>query len=201
MRIKNFAVFCGSNLGNSGLYSEMAKELAERMSIANLGMVYGGAKVGLMGIIANHMLEKGSQVIGVIPQSLVDVEVAHDGLTQLHIVNSMHERKRLMSELADGFILMPGGLGSLEEFFEVLTLAQLGYHKKPCGILNGGGYYDYLLEFLNTAAKQGFIKTAHRKMILVEQNASDLINACINYQPPLDKKWISKTLDNNFSPA
>lgn len=187
-KINRLGVFCGSSIGNSALYGESAEKLADVMSSAGITLVYGGAKVGLMGSIANRMLESGSNVIGVIPKFLVDVEIAHKGLTELRIVNSMHERKSLISELVDGFIMLPGGPGSLDEFFEMLTLGQLGHHPKPCGILNTNGYFDYLLKFLDHAVSQGFLKQVYRNMILVDQCPYTLINNFMNYQAP-DKKW------------
>jgi uncharacterized protein (TIGR00730 family) len=190
-KIKNLAVFCGSSVGNSTLYGEAAEKLADVMSNLGITLVYGGAKVGLMGLIANRMLSHGAKVIGVMPKSLVDVEIAHKGLTELHIVNSMHARKALIAELVDGFIMLPGGSGSVEEFFEMYTCAQLGYHSKPCGILNVSGYYDYLLKFLDHAVSQEFLKQTYRDMIIVDQSPQTLINRFMQYQAPLDKKWIS----------
>ncbi len=182
--IKKIAIFCGSSTGNLSTYSEDAKKLANKMSDAGMTLVYGGAKVGLMGVIANQMLKNNSRVIGVIPQSLVDIEIAHEDLTELHIVNSMHKRKELMAELADAFIMLPGGAGSLDEFFEIFTWGKLGYHQKPCGILNSSGYYDSLLSFLDHAVLQGFLKRHHRDMIIVNQNSSQLIDSFMDYQSP-----------------
>ncbi|MBA3537795.1 MAG: TIGR00730 family Rossman fold protein, partial [Tatlockia sp.] len=140
------------------------------------------------------MVQNGSAVIGVIPKSLFDVEIAHGELTELHVVNSIHERKALISELADGFIMLPGGPGSLDEFFEMFTWGQLGHHAKPCGILNIAGYYDYLLKFLDNAVLQGFLKQVHRDMIIVDQSPALLINSFINYKAPSDIKWIDKSV-------
>lgn len=190
--IKKIAIFCGSKTGNLSSYSDDAKKLANVMSEAGVTLIYGGAKVGIMAVIANQMLENNSHVIGVMPKSLVDVEIAHENLTELHIVNSMHERKILIETLADGFIMLPGGPGSLDEFFEVFTLAQLGYHTKPCGILNTDGYYNHLLKFLDEAVLQGFLKPSHRNMIIVDQEPRSLINRFMNYQASLDKKWGKK---------
>lgn len=188
--IKKIGVFCGSSMGNSALYRESAEKLADAMSSSGITLVYGGAKVGLMGSLANRMLQNGSNVIGIIPNSLVD-EIAHEGLTELHIVTSMSERKAYINELADGFIMLPGGPGSLDEFFEMLTLGQLGHHLKPCGILNISGYYDQLLSFLDHAVTQGFLKQIHRNMIIVDQSPCSLINRFTNYQAPAIKKWES----------
>lgn len=192
-RINKLAVFCGSNSGVSIFYSELAEQLADVLSSRNISLIYGGAKVGLMGSIANRMLKNGSTVIGVIPKSLVDVEIVHEGLTELRVVNSMQERKTLISTFADGFIMLPGGPGSLDEFFEMVTLSQLGSNSKPCGILNTAGYYDYLLKFLDHSVSQGFLKQVHRDMILVDQSPSALITSFTTYQAPTDKKWITKT--------
>jgi len=189
-KINRLAVFCGANSGSSTFYSAAAEQLADLLSNEGIALVYGGAKVGLMGSIANRMLKNGAEVIGVMPKSLVDVEIAHENLTKLHVVNTMHERKALISELSDGFIMLPGGFGSLDEFFEMLTWAQLGYHQKPCGILNTEGYYDCLLKFTENAVAEGFVKEAHRKMILVESSAEKLLTRFANYVAPLDKKWI-----------
>lgn len=196
--IKKIAVFCGSNTGNLSAYSEDAKKLANVMSDAGITLIYGGAKVGLMGVIANQMLENNSHVIGVMPKSLVDVEIAHEKLSELRVVNSMHERKALIATLADGFIMLPGGPGSLDEFFEMFTWGQLGYHTKPCGILNTDGYYDNLLKFLDHSVLQGFLKQSHRNMIIVNQEPSSLINSFRDYQAPLDKKWINKSTSPEF---
>lgn len=193
-KINKLGVFCGSCLGNSKLYSDSVEQLADVMSSKGITLVYGGAKVGLMGIIADRMLQQGAKVIGVIPKSLVEVEIAHQGLTELHVMNSMQERKSLIAQLADGFIMLPGGPGSLDEFFEMLTLGQLGYHPKPCGILNVAGYYDYLLKFLDHAVSQGFLNQSHRNMIVVEESAETLINNFTQYQAPLYLKWTGQAL-------
>ncbi|OGT50619.1 MAG: Rossman fold protein, TIGR00730 family [Gammaproteobacteria bacterium RIFCSPHIGHO2_12_FULL_41_15] len=190
--LKSIAVFCGSSPGISETFGESTEKLAETMAQAGISLVYGGANVGLMGILADKMLTSGSRVIGVIPKSLVDVEIAHTGLTDLQIVNSMHERKARIAALADGFIMLPGGPGSLDEFFEMLTWAQLGYHSKPCGILNVDHYYDDLLKFLDHAVTQGFFKLVHRNMIIVEASPQRLIERLKQYIPPLNKKWVNE---------
>lgn len=174
-RINKLAVFCGSNTGYSDEYRQSAENMADVLSSIGITLVYGGAKIGLMGVIANRMLKNGSKVIGVIPKSLVDIEIAHDGLTELHVVNSMYERKVLICKLSDGFILLPGGSGSLDEFFEMFTLAQLGYHTKPCCVLNTSGYYDSLLQFLDNAVNQGFLNPTARNTIIVNQSPDTLI--------------------------
>lgn len=188
--IKSLAIFCGSNSGNKPVYAELALKLADAIINADLALIYGGAKVGLMGIIANHVLEKKGRVIGVMPKSLVDVEIAHEHLTEFHVVNTMHERKALIEKLADGFILLPGGPGSLDEFFEMYTWGQLGYHTKPCGILNVDGYYDSLFQFLDHVVAEGFLKLTHRDMILVDHDPNSLLQKIFQYRAPVDKKWI-----------
>lgn len=187
--IKRLCVFCGSKVGNLIAYKNIAIELANILYTSNISLVYGGAKVGLMGVLADQMLSKNGQVIGVMPKSLVDIEIAHPNLTDLQVVNSMHERKVRMAELSDGFIMLPGGPGSLDEFFEMFTLAQLGYHLKPCGILNPCGYYDYLLKFLDHAVDQGFLHDAHRHMILVDQCPTSMLNRLIHYDAAKETKF------------
>ncbi len=190
--MKNICVYCGSNSGNNPQYIVSAKLLAKALASQNIGLVYGGASVGIMGALADTMLDLGGKVIGVMPQSLVDKEVSHPGLTELKIVNSMHQRKALMAELSDAFIALPGGLGTLEELFEMLTWSQLGYHNKPCAILNIEGYFDGLLNFLAHAVTQGFIKTSHAQMLIKETLPEKLLSVMNNYQAPRVEKWISK---------
>jgi len=173
--MKRICVFCGSNQGARPEYRRAALEFAEELAARQIGLVYGGASVGLMGVIADRMLSCGGQVVGVIPRMLVDKEVAHRKLTELHEVNSMHERKALMAELVDGFATLPGGFGTLEEFTEVVSWRLLGLHQKPCGLLNVGGYFDGLLQFLDYAVAQQFIKPMHRANILVEQYPAQLV--------------------------
>lgn len=192
--INKLGIFCGANAGNSDLYREGAEQLADVLSAAGITLVYGGSKLGLMGYIADRMLGNGGHVIGVIPQALVNVEIEHQGLTQLHVVNTMHERKALIADLSDGFIMLPGGAGSLDEFFDVITLSQLGFHAKPCGILNTSGYYDGLLQFLDHAVAQGFLKHPHRNMIMVDEKPHTLIESFRNYTAPADGKWIAQEL-------
>lgn len=189
--IKSLTIFCGSSTGKSPLYTDGAISLADAMCAAGIRLVYGGAKVGLMGLLADRMLYNGGEVIGVIPQALIDVEIQHPGLTRLHVVNTMHERKAMLADLADGFIMLPGGAGSLDEFFDVMTLSQLGFHQKPCGILNVAGYYDGLLQFLDHTVSQGFLKTPHRDMIIVDHEAQTLIERCHAYTGTNNKKWVA----------
>jgi len=173
--MKKVCVYCGSSSGRRPGYSYAARGLAKALTSRGIGLVYGGAGIGIMGEIADAVLAGGGQVIGVIPQMLADKEVAHDGLTELKIVGSMHERKQVMMDLSDGFIALPGGLGTQEELFEVLTWSQLGLHKKPCGLLNVEGYYDKLCSFLDHAVEEQFVKSHHREMLLVEQSPEKLL--------------------------
>ena len=149
------------------------RDRAER----NLGLVYGGASVGLMGAVADAVINAGGRAVGVIPQSLIDMEIAHTGLADLHVVDSMHERKALMAELSDGFIALPGGIGTLEELFEIMTFAQLRFHQKPCGLLNIEGYYDQLIGFLNNAQMQGFVSSEQIRYLLVDQTVDGLLDS------------------------
>jgi len=160
------------------------------LAARDLGLVYGGAGIGVMGAVADAILEKGGQAIGVIPYALATREVAHSGLDELFVVDSMHERKAKMAELSDGFIALPGGWGTIEEIFEMLTWAQLGFHKKPCGLLNISGYYDHLFTFLEHAIDQRFVREEYRPMIMMEQAAGDLLDRYQQYQAPSVKKWI-----------
>jgi len=173
--MKKVCVYCGSSSGRRPEYSYAARSLAKALISRGIGLVYGGAGIGIMGEIADAVLAGGGQVIGVIPQMLADKEVAHDGLTELKIVGSMHERKQVMMDLSDGFIALPGGLGTQEELFEVLTWSQLGLHTKPCGLLNVEGYYDKLCSFLDHAVEEQFVKSHHREMLLVEQSPEKLL--------------------------
>ncbi len=183
-------VFCGSNAGQDPVYLNTAHALGEALAASGIGLVYGGASVGLMGAVADAVLAKGGDVTGVMPQALVDKEIAHKGLSDLRVVGSMHERKALMAELADGFIALPGGLGTFEELFEVWTWAQLGYHRKPCALLNAGGFYDKLTGFLDDVVERGFVKPIHRAMLIVENDPAVLIQAIRAYEPPKVDKWI-----------
>lgn len=169
-------VFTGSRHGLRPEYAEVAKQLGRELVARGYGLVYGGGKVGLMTVIADAVLALNGNVTGVIPNSLVSKEVAHFGLSDLRVVGSMHERKALMAELSDGFIAMPGGIGTMEEFFEVLSWAQLGLHEKPCGLLNVAGYYDPLIQFLDHAVEQDFIKPKHRALLVVESEPGALLD-------------------------
>jgi uncharacterized protein (TIGR00730 family) len=169
-------VFTGSKTGKRPEYHAAARQAARQLVERGYGLVYGGGNVGLMGVIADAALEWGGHVTGVIPDALVSQEVAHRGLSELRVVQSMHERKAVMADLSDGFIAMPGGIGTMEEFFEVLSWAQLGLHNKPCGLLNIGGYYDHLIRFMNHAVDQEFLKPKHRELLLVEEEPDRLLD-------------------------
>jgi uncharacterized protein (TIGR00730 family) len=193
MKIKNICVNCGSNTGTRPEYLKAAVDLGRYMAENHIGLVYGGAGVGLMGAVASSAMEKGGNVIGVIPESFAD-RVGHENLTELHIVSTMHERKTLMFDLSDGFIALPGGMGTIEEVFEILTWAQLGFHTKPCGLLNICGYYDNILAFLDNAVEQQFVRQEHKDMLLVDVDPESLINRFKSYDVIPVEKWIKKTV-------
>jgi uncharacterized protein (TIGR00730 family) len=174
--VRKLCVFTGSRAGAAKEYTAAAEELGRELVARGYGLVYGGGNVGLMNVVANMVLELQGAVVGVIPNALVSKEVAHRGLTELRVVGSMHERKALMAELSDGFIAMPGGIGTMEEFFEVLSWAQLGLHQKPCGLLNVAGYYESLIGFLDHAVQEDFIKPKHRALMLVEKTPAALLD-------------------------
>jgi uncharacterized protein (TIGR00730 family) len=182
------AVFCGSSSGNRPCFSEAAEHFGKTMTRLGHDLVFGGGKVGLMGCVADAVLAGGGKVYGVIPESLRDRELAHTGLTRLDVVSSMHERKALMAEQADAFVALPGGPGTMDEIFEAWTWAQLGYHDKPCALLNVNGYYDQLIAFFKTMAGSGFLKAEYADMVIVEENPEALIAALNAYQPP-GHKW------------
>ncbi len=192
LTMKRICVFCGSNPGARPEYRLAAIDFAEVLAARRIGLVYGGASVGIMGIIADKMLACGGEVVGVIPHMLVEREAAHRKLTALHEVGSMHERKAKMAELADGFATLPGGFGTLEEFTEVISWRLLGLHQKPCGLLNVGGYFDGLLQFLDYAVAQQFIKPAHRANILVEQHPVQLIDRLEQNFPEPNGGWLAR---------
>jgi uncharacterized protein (TIGR00730 family) len=189
--IRRLAIFCGSNPGARPEYVESARSLGRLLCEREIGIVYGGSSVGLMAALADAMLDDFGDVIGVIPRMLVEREVANKALTDLRIVESMHERKAMMAELADGFIALPGGIGTLEEFFEIWTWAQLGMHEKPCGLLNVVGYFDPLLQFLDRAVAEKFVRDVHRKMVIVESDPVVLLSRFEAYEPPRVVKWIN----------
>jgi uncharacterized protein (TIGR00730 family) len=184
-------VFCGSSAGTLPAYAEAAKAVGRELVRRGLRLVYGGGHVGLMGVLADAVRAAGGEAVGVIPRALVERELAHDGLTQLHIVASMHDRKALMAELSDSFLALPGGYGTLEEFCEVVTWAQLGLHPKPCGLLNVGGYYEPLLAFFDQAVREGFVRAEHRALVLEGRTPDEVLGLLAAYRPPRVEKWIT----------
>ncbi len=188
--MKRIAVFCGSNIGGRPEYAAAAERLGGLLGREKIELVYGGGMVGLMGIVADAALKNGGHVIGVIPQAMVIKEVVHEKLPDLRVVKNMHERKALISELADGFIALPGGYGTVEEFCEVLAWSQLGYHRKPFGLLDAAGFYRGLLEFFDHATREGFIRPHHRELVMVEEDAEKLLERLKNFQPPTEVKWV-----------
>jgi uncharacterized protein (TIGR00730 family) len=188
--MKMVCVYCGSNPGRLPAYRDAARLLGHEMVSRGLGLVYGGASIGVMGAVADAVLERGGQAIGVIPYSLATKEVSHDGLDELIVVDSMHERKAKMAELSDGFIALPGGWGTIEEIFEMLTWAQLGFHEKPCGLLNVAAYYDQLFAFLENAIEQQFVKEEYRPMIIMDKIPGTLLDRFDHYCAPKVRKWI-----------
>jgi uncharacterized protein (TIGR00730 family) len=191
--LQSVCVFCGSSTGSDPAYTEAARSLGTTLAEAGIRLVFGGGHVGLMGEISNAALAAGGDVTGVIPKFLVERELAHEGLTDLRIVGSMHERKALMSDLSEAFVTLPGGTGSLEEFFEVLTWAQLGEHHKPCGLLNIAGYYDPLLTVFDRMVEAGFLSESNRALLLVENEPGRLLQRFDHYEPPNTVKWIDRS--------
>jgi len=190
MTMKRVCVFCGSSHGSRPDYRAAAEELAHALSRRGLGLVFGGGGIGLMDVMADAGLALGIEIIGVIPEALVAKELAHRGLSDLRVVRSMHDRKALMAELSDAFVALPGGFGTLEELCEVLTWAQLGLHRKPCGLLNVAGYFDPLLAFFDHALAERFLRPEHRAMVLVDSSADRLLDRLATFQPPDLDKWI-----------
>ncbi len=184
-------VFCGSSPGANGAYLEAGRQVGDLLARRGITVVYGGGRIGVMGAVADGALMAGGKVIGVIPRSLVTREVAHFDLTDLKVVDSMHERKALMSDLSDGYLILPGGLGTMEEFFEVATWAQLGIHSKPVAVLNVAGYFDRLLDFLNYSLAEGFIPPRNRDLVLVGDNPAELLDRMSAYQPRVRERWLT----------
>jgi uncharacterized protein (TIGR00730 family) len=189
--MKSVAVYCGSSSGNKKEYTQQAQEMGRELARRGLTLVYGGGCVGLMGTIADAVLAEGGKVIGVIPSFLADKELAHQGCTELHVVETMHQRKLLMADLAEGFVAMPGGFGTLEELFEVLTWGQLGLHGKPVGLLNTLGFYDALLGLLDHMSAEAFLRIENRQQVLQHASAAALLDAMTNYQPSRLEKWLT----------
>ena len=188
--MRRVCVYAGSNPGTHHDYAAGARALATTMAERDIGLVYGGGKVGLMGVLADTMLEAGGEAIGVMPRALIDREIGHPGLTELKVVDSMHERKALMAELADAFVAVPGGIGTLEELIEVYTWSQLGIHSKACGVLNVRGYYDHLAALLDHAVAEGFLRPQHRAVLSVASEPAELLDRLAAFVPPAVGKWL-----------
>ncbi|MFD1771252.1 LOG family protein [Sphingobacterium suaedae] len=191
-KLESIVVFCASSLGNSDRYEHVAKHVGTVFAQRDIQLVYGGGKVGLMGAVANATLTAGGRVVGVIPHFLNSKEREHTGVTQLITVDTMHDRKRIMNEYADGVIALPGGFGTLEELFEMITWAQLGLHTKPVGLLNVDGYYDHLVAFIHHMVSEGLLKTENQHMLLVGSSVEELLEKMEHYQAPAVPKWIEK---------
>lgn len=189
--MRNVAVFCGSSNGKSSIYLEEAAKLGEELAKRNIGLVYGGASVGVMGAVADSVLQNGGHVTGVMPRFLEEREISHKKLSELIVVDSMHERKAKMTELADGFIMLPGGPGTLEEFFEIFTWAQLGLHQKPCGFLNINQYFKPLISLFDHMTTEGFLQDKYRGMSISAENVNELLNKFNTYEPPNIKTYIT----------
>ena len=192
MKLNSICVYCGSSEGRDEAYARQARHLGQLLAERSITLVYGGANVGLMRILADAALALGGKVVGVMPKALVGKEKGHGGLTQFHVVESMHERKALMAELADGFIALPGGAGTMDELFEVWTWGQLGLHKKPCGLLNIASYYDPLVTFLDHSVSEGFVRACHRDMLVIADTAEEMLSRFTTYIPPTTEKWIER---------
>jgi len=190
--LTSISVFCGSSPGNNDLYYQKAYHLGVFLAESNINLVYGGAKVGLMGAVADGALSKGGTVVGVIPDFLLNKEIAHDGLTELKVVQSMHQRKSIMDELSDGSIILPGGFGTMDEMFELLTWGQLGLHKKPIGILNTDGFYDDLIACLDKMVLKNLLRQTNRDMLLVSQDIITLFGMMKTYEAPMKAKWMNR---------
>jgi len=190
--MRRICVFCGSSAGRDALYARAAQDLGRTLAERQIGIVFGGGRVGLMGHLADSALAAGGEVIGVIPESLMAKELGHRGVTDLRIVRSMHERKAMMASLADAFVALPGGFGTFEEFCEVVTWTQLGLHAKACGLLNVGGFFDPLLRLFDQATRDGFIEATHRAIVIDDDDIPRLLDRLMNYQPPQEPKWIGK---------
>lgn len=191
--MKNIAVYCGSSKGSNELYAQTALKVGQYFALNSISLIYGAGSVGLMGVMANETLLNNGKVIGVIPQFLMDLEVGHKGLTELHITENMHERKKKMAELSDGIIALPGGYGTLDELFEMLTWSQLGLHEMPIGILNVNGFFDPLLAMVQKMVDEGFLKKQNQDLIIVEDNIESLVNKMKSTERPVALKWLGKS--------
>jgi uncharacterized protein (TIGR00730 family) len=190
--VRAVCVFCGSREGSRPSYVGAARSMGATLASRGIGLVYGGGRVGLMGAVAEAVLEAGGEAVGVIPEALVSKEIGHAGLTKLHVVGSMHERKKLMSDLSDGFVTLPGGYGTLEEFFEVLSWAQLSIHEKPCAVLDVDGFYQPLSALFDEMIGEGFVQSEHRSLVLMERDPVALLDRMESYRPPGTKKWLGR---------
>lgn len=191
MDMKRICVYCGSSMGAKSIYQEAARTLGQEMAKRKIELVYGGGDVGLMGAVARAVIEAGGYVIGIIPTSIYDKEVGNPGVNELYVVNSMHERKTMMAQLSDGFIALPGGFGTLEEYVEVLTWSQLGFHNKPCGLLNVGGYYSGLTQFFDHQVSEGFVKPNMRNLVVTADTPTAMLDLFATYQPLQTSKWLT----------
>ncbi|MCV6546100.1 MAG: TIGR00730 family Rossman fold protein [Cohaesibacter sp.] len=190
--MKSICIFCGSNWGNREDYKDAAIAISSEIARRGYTLVYGGAGVGLMGACADAALAQGGKVIGILPEALKEKEVDHKGLSELHLVSSMHERKAMMEDLSDGFISIPGGAGTMDEMFEIWTWGMLGWHDKPSALMNVAGYYDDLIKFLDKTAQEGFVRKAHRDMLIIGEEAGAILDQMEAYEPPQGSKWIKK---------
>ena len=190
--MKRVCIFCGSYSGVRAAYAAAARETAAALVRSGLELVYGGGRVGLMGVVADEVLRLGGAVVGVIPRALREREVGHDGLTELHIVETMHERKKMMADLSDAFVALPGGLGTIEEIFEIWTWVQLGMHQKPCGFLDVAGYYAPLAAFLDHAVREGFVRPQLRAAAVFDSDPDSMLRRFAAYAPPPVEKWIDR---------
>lgn len=191
-QIASVCVFCGANFGRQEAYAETARAFGDLIARRGLRLVYGGANVGLMGVVADAALAAGGEVIGVIPQALMAREIGHPGISRLEVVADMHTRKARLAELSDAFVALPGGIGTMEEVFEVWTWGQLGFHAKPVGFLNAAGYYDTLAAFFDHAVSEAFLQGAHRDMLLIRDDGEQMLDALGAYRPPTVEKWIGR---------
>ncbi len=195
--MKSVSVFCGSSMGNKEVFRKEAEKLAVYFCTKNIELTYGGSNVGIMKILADTMLANGGKVVGVIPQFLIDIEVGHTQLTKLHVVDTMQDRKVLLAEISDAFIAFPGGMGTLDELFEMITMTQLRVQDKPIGILNIDGYFDHLLRFLDRAVKDGFVRKEHRDNLMVSTQIEDLMKQMLGFEPIKMTHWISDIKDES----
>jgi uncharacterized protein (TIGR00730 family) len=192
--MRRLCVFCGSSVGGREAYADQARQFGAAMVRRGLGLVFGGGHVGLMGVIADAVLAAGGEAVGVIPQALVDKELAHSGLSTLHVVTTMHQRKALMADLSDGFVALPGGFGTADELFEILTWSQLGLHAKPIGVLNSEGYFDSLLAWLDHVVEEQYVRAGHRRLLLEARTPEQLLDLLLHARPVEEKpKWIGRS--------